>query len=144
MEALSKYQIKHLHKTNGIIFEMQEAFDGALGITIFKSGDNKRYMYLIAFEPTRKHIEENFKLKDRIKIRFFIKAHKYKEKWQNVLVIMGCEEWKKQTRELKEQQAQEQIKQRVADNEYVKAPLNANIDFLEPKTEDPNQTKMNL
>lgn len=141
METLNKYQIKHLHKANGIIFEFIEVSNTTLGIVLYKAGNNKRNMYFIAYGEISEGIKKSFKLKDRISVKFTIKARKENNKWIDDLIIIDYEIWSKKdkTKPLTEQT----LKEKIEDNNYARN-LNANIDFLEPKTVDPNQTKMNI
>lgn len=130
---LNKYQLKNLHKVNGIIFAFTDINTNILGITIYKGGNNKRYMYFLAFNEIKDQIKKEFNLKDRIKIRFYIKADQYNNKWYNNLIILSCERWKKKSEEIKELQ-----------NKEVQShtPITPNTEFLEQP--DPNQIKLNL
>ena len=95
--------LKTMHKINGIVYEITDVNSNMLSIVIAKK--KNRYVRFIAYGDIADKIKENFKLRDRIKIRFFAISKKYNERWYTDLVIFDVFVWKKHEKKIAMQES---------------------------------------
>lgn len=92
------FALKTMHKLNGIVFEISDVNANMINLVISKK--KNRYVRFIAFGDMAKKVKEQFKIKDRIKIRFYATSKKYGERWYTDLVVYEVSVWKKNEKKL--------------------------------------------
>ena len=97
------FMLKKMHKINGILFEISEVNSNMLSLVIVKS--KSRYVRFIAYGDIADKIKANFKLRGRIKIRFFAISKKYKDRWYTDLIVFDVFEWKKNEKKIAMQES---------------------------------------
>lgn len=115
-ETAKKYLLKSLHKTNGVLFEINEITDTLIFFVIAKkSAKVTRYLNFSAHYDTAYKVKTKFKIKDRIKVKFRAESTKYGNKWYTKLTAFEVLEWKKNEKKI---QREEQLQKMKEENEY--------------------------
>jgi len=134
MDANKKidYVLRSMNKCNGILFELTDVNSNMLNVVISKKN---RHICFVAYGAMADKIRSNYKIKDRIKIRFYATSKKYNDKWYTSLVVYDVFEWKKNEKKLAKMQNEIKFQEEV---EYLRRPKfdwNAEVDKFNKATE---------
>lgn len=113
---IQKQILKSYHKINGTVGELRVINPALVELILHKDGKVPRNIPMIASGQMATDLLTNFKVKDRIKIRFMVSGSEYNGRWYAKLTIKTIAVWKKNEVKLAREAAQ---LKKVEENKYV-------------------------
>ncbi len=134
---IQKQILKTYHKINGIVGSITIIKEGIVELVLHKDGKTARDIPMTAFGEAATELANNFKIKDRIKIRFQISGSLYNGKLYPKIIVKTVGIWKKNEIKLAKEAA---IAKKAEEHQYTNHSL---VNEITPQLDFDNKEPQN-